>query len=159
MPLPEECHIASIRFQDQFPLSWQNLFRQHLRFLKFYVVMRHFRYPKPTTFVHPGCPCSLCPNFISNQSPLVKLICLLRAGPGFGHSQYMHTGLLDLLLDSSALTALMDCIGQRSMITGKPISSIKDTAWIFWITCQSCGFDDRVSSILVFLFFKIILFY
>ena len=49
LPLPEECHRASIRFQDQFPFSWQNLLSQYLRFLKcFSMLMRHFGTLKPS---------------------------------------------------------------------------------------------------------------
>ena len=57
MTLPEECHVASIRFQNQF------LFSQHDPVQSAPMIpellphaIEAFLSPQPMTFAHPGCP-------------------------------------------------------------------------------------------------------
>lgn len=93
LPLPEECRIASISLWDQFPFSWQNLFSQHMRFLKcFSRLMTQAMNPQPR--VNDLCLSwmslfSVPQNFIIFHSPYVNLICLLTSSPSvITHSVY-----------------------------------------------------------------------
>lgn len=95
--------LHSLNYRINFIPLDKNLFSQQLNYLKcFPMLRRHFHTlsPQPMTTAHPGCSYQehSPTNFISLESPLVKLICLLIAGSGVVIHHTCSQGFLNLLL-------------------------------------------------------------